>query len=302
MKKTHQFNYPVIITIIYLLGFLFSTGISLSLILPFILYGDTNYKTHAWQNLMFEIGIFIFIPLFLLILGLTCLTKLKHSFTNIKIDLENESILSKQFNNCKKIRFKDVVTTIDSPSNGLLIIKDKFHTILIPKEIKNYPFLYRTLRTLKVIIVKDDFENTETTRSLFSYILLIGLIPISLIPMGMFLILLLQFDGTSNSIIGLIILPAVFIGLLSTIAHFSTKYKFTKEAILKKSIFKTETIPYSNIYKMNYNTTNRILTLILTKKCFWKLKIKQEITIREPGNISIEHIHFELDRILNQNS
>lgn len=252
-----------------------------------------------WNVIVFDLIIWILIPIFLLLLGFISGQRLKYSFAEIQIDDLEEKLIYKKRHIKKEIKYSDIDSTVDKPNKGLLIIRDRFTTIYIPKEIRNYAYLYGKLTEKGLLKENIDFNNLKTTLGLMYWVFGTGLLAFSLIPLALLPDLIRDYDGSSNTITGLILLPLLGIFLFSMLLLLANRYQFTDTAIIKINPLYRKRIDYSNIESLDYNEARKSLTInMINDKYKWlhKLNGQTGIVLMEPGNISIEKVYFELEK------
>jgi hypothetical protein len=298
MENVYRLKYPLFYTIIFVLGFIVATGIALMLIITNIGKGSILSDLSLWDTIS---GLLIGLSLtsFLFIFGILCFLRLKYSFTKVYIDKKEESISYYQFNKFKKIRFKDIIKINDYPNKGVIKIYDRTSNLTIPKELNNYMYFYNILWTKDLINDNIDFLNFKTSIGGLYYILLIPLLGFGIFPILMIPDLIRDFDGSSNSITGLILLPLASLMIFTLILIFAKKYNFKKDKLIISSPIFKRTIKYTDIENIDYDPYQRSIKLYLNREKTWleKLNGQNGIDIREPGNISIERIFFELEKI-----
>ena len=159
--------------------------------------------------------------------------------------------------------------------------------------------MYGKLTEKGLIKENIDFNNFMTTLGLMYWVFGTGLLAFSLIPLALLPDLIRDYDGSSNTITGLILLPLLGIFMLSLLLLLANKYQFTDSAIIKINPLYKKQIDYSNIESLDYNEARKSLTInLINDKYKWLRKLNGQtgIVIMEPGNISIEKVYLELEK------
>jgi len=230
---------------------------------------------------------------------LIAFSRLKYSFLTIEIDTKERTISCSQLKKIKKISFNDNVLTKDFPNKRILAVNDSQSYITIPKEINNYPFLYDLLTNEGLIEETREFDNFKTSIGFYSYFILVPLLACELFLISLVTNLIKDFDGTFNSILGLMILSSCAVGNIFFIIYLTATYRFIKSGIIINRLFYRNLIEYSRFNKFEYDPAQRTLTITLINdklKWFRKLIRSSSILILEPGNISIEQMYFEIEK------
>ncbi len=295
----HKFKYPKFYSIIYVLGFLMMTTITIGMTLSVIKAGGFLKIEENWGDIVFDISINILLPTFLMLLGVIGVKRLRFSFTIISVDLDKKRLILERGNIYKEVNFDSIKSTKDIPNKGFLILNTDRDTVVIPKEIGRYSMLYGILKQNDLINEKIELEGFKTTLGLFYWIFGTGLLAFSLFPLFMLPDLIINYDGSSNSKTGLIVLPTLGLGIFFMLLLLANRYEINKDSLIKINPLFRKRILYSNIDKIDYNEARRTLTInLINDKLRWLRKINGQtgIVIIEPGNISIERLYLELER------
>lgn len=272
-----------------------TTGMTLSVIKE----GDFLRIEENWGDIVFDISIFILLPIFLMTLGIIGATRLRFSFTSVTLDSEKRRLIYKRSSCIKEIAFSEIESTTDIPNKGILQINYNRQSIFIPKEIGNYSFFYGLLKQNRLLNEKIQFEGFKTSLGLLYWVFGSGIFVFSLFPLFMLPDLIINYDGSSNTITGLIVLTTLGLGMFLMLMLLANRFEFTKDSIIKRNPLYTKVIPYLNIDGIDYNEARRTLTInLIDDKIKWLRKVNGQtgIVMMEPGNVSIERIYVELDQ------
>lgn len=256
---------------------------------------NLNTQQATW-SLVIQLVIVFYISFGSLWVGIKFFSRFNYFSVTVVLDDINKRIVYTIKNKVVMVNYSDIDFIKDCPNKQILVLTNRVHKLIIPKEIQGYLNLFFLLQERGIYHKPINVSQFKTTVGLIQRILIFILIPVCLFSFR-------EIGGDVYKYYAVVKQVAISFVILMLLLISLNNYHITDFGIISSNVVFQRHIAFSNIKTIKLDESRKQLTVYLIHdpiRKFRKLVGSEGVVIREPGNISLEHLYVELNKKIKQ--